>query len=181
MSDKRIEAIKSRIRDVPDFPKPGIVFKDITPVLADPRAFNLCLDLLAERYDAEPLDAIVGIESRGFIFGAALASRMRKAFVPVRKPGKLPYETHKVASELEYGSDAVEIHRDAISQGEKALIVDDLIATGGTAEAAVKLLRQIGADIVAACFVIDLPDLGGRAKLEALGVPVRTLIGFEGH
>src|SRR6476469_2933390 len=107
MSDQRIEVIKSKIRDVPDFPKPGIVFKDITPVLADPRAFNLCLDLLAERYDAQPLDAIVGIESRGFIFGAALASRMRKAFIPARKPGKLPSAKHRIEYDLEYGSDAI--------------------------------------------------------------------------
>src|SRR3954465_13879029 len=133
MSAERVEFIRSKIRDVPDFPKPGIVFKDITPVLADPRAFNLCLDLLAERYDGKTLDAIVGIESRGFIFGAALASRMRKAFIPARKPGKLPAATHKVSYDLEYGSDAIEMHQDAIKSGEKVLVVDDLIATGGTA------------------------------------------------
>jgi adenine phosphoribosyltransferase len=158
--------IKSLIVDVPDFPKPGIVFKDITPMLADPKAFNLCLDLLAERYDGQQIDAIVGIESRGFIFGAAFASRIIKAFVPVRKPGKLPYETHKVAYELEYGTDSVEIHRDAISKGEKALIVDDLIATGGTAWAAAELVRKLGGEVIGAAFIIELTFLPGRKRLE---------------
>ncbi|HEX2676382.1 MAG TPA: adenine phosphoribosyltransferase, partial [Polyangiales bacterium] len=124
-----IDLVKQLVRDVPDFPKPGIMFKDITPVLADPRAFNICLDLMAEHYDAANVQAIVGIESRGFIFGAALASRMRKAFIPARKPGKLPYEKHRVEYELEYGKDAIEIHRDAVKKGERVLIVDDLLAT----------------------------------------------------
>src|SRR6185436_1206729 len=126
------------------------------PVLSDPRAFNLCLDLMAERYDGVPIDAIVGIESRGFIFGAALASRMRKAFVPARKPGKLPSETHKVSYELEYGKDSLEIHKDAIGKGERALIVDDLIATGGTAWAACELVRRMGGEVVGAMFAIEL-------------------------
>jgi adenine phosphoribosyltransferase len=170
MTDERIDFIRSKIRDVVDFPKPGIVFKDITPVLADPRAFNLCLDLLAEQYDARPLDAIVGIESRGFIFGAALASRMRKAFIPVRKPGKLPWQTHKVGYELEYGSDAVEIHRDAVLPGEKALIVDDLMATGGTAWAAAELVRKLGGEVIGAAFVIELTFLPGRKRLGPVDV-----------
>jgi adenine phosphoribosyltransferase len=176
MTEDRIEFIRSKIRDVPDFPKPGIVFKDITPVLADPRAFNTCLDLISERFDGKPLDAIVGIESRGFIFGAALAASMRKAFIPVRKPGKLPSATHKVAYELEYGSDAVEIHRDAVSKGEKVLVVDDLIATGGTAWAACELVRKLGADVVAAAFIIELTFLPGRKRLEP--VPVFSLLQY---
>lgn len=170
MSDDRIDFIRGKIRDVPDFPKPGIVFKDITPILADPRAFNLCLDLLAERYDAQPLDAIVGIESRGFIFGAALASRMRKAFIPARKPGKLPAETHKVSYELEYGSDAIEMHRDAIRPHERVLVVDDLVATGGTAWAASELVRLLGGRVIGAAFIIELTFLDGRARL----APVQT-------
>ncbi|MDD9934095.1 MAG: adenine phosphoribosyltransferase [Myxococcales bacterium] len=165
MSDDRLDAIRDVIRDVPDFPKPGIMFKDITPLLADPRAFNLCLDLMAERYDAVPFDAIVGIESRGFIFGAALASRMRKAFVPARKPGKLPAQTYQVEYELEYGTDAVEMHKDAITQGERALIVDDLIATGGTAWATGELIRRLGGEVIGAAFVVELSFLKGRERL----------------
>ena len=170
MSKERIDLIKSRVRDVPDFPKPGILYKDITPILSDPRAFNMCLDLMAERYDGESLDAIVGIESRGFIFGAALAARMRKAFVPVRKPGKLPSATHKVSYDLEYGSDAVEIHRDAVRSGERVLIVDDLIATGGTAWAACELVRRLGGQVIGATFVIELDFLAGKQRL----LPVET-------
>jgi adenine phosphoribosyltransferase len=170
MTQERIELIRSKIRDVPDFPKPGIVFKDITPILADPRAFNLCLDLLSERFDGQSFDAIVGIESRGFIFGAALAARVRKAFIPARKPGKLPAATHKVAYELEYGSDAVEIHRDAIKPGERVLIIDDLIATGGTAAATCELVRQLGGKVIAAAFVIELSFLDGQRRL----APVET-------
>jgi adenine phosphoribosyltransferase len=170
MNEDRVQFIRGKIRDVVDFPKPGIVFKDITPVLADPRAFNLCLDLFAERYDAVQVDAIVGIESRGFIFGAALASRMRKAFVPVRKPGKLPAATNKVSYDLEYGSDAVEMHSDALTPGQQVLVVDDLIATGGTAWAACELVRKLGAEVIGAAFVIELTFLPGRKRIE----PVET-------
>ncbi len=160
-----IDLIKARIRDVPDFPKPGIMFKDITPILSDPKAFNLCLDAMAEHYDGRHFDAIVGMESRGFIFGAALASRLRKAFVPVRKPGKLPSSTHRVEYQLEYGTDTLEIHRDALQPGEKVLIVDDLLATGGTAWAAAELVRKLGAELIGACFVIELTFLPGRERL----------------
>jgi adenine phosphoribosyltransferase len=170
MNEDRVQFIRGKIRDVVDFPKPGIVFKDITPVLADPRAFNLCLDLFAERYDAVQVDAIVGIESRGFIFGAALASRMRKAFVPVRKPGKLPAATNKVSYDLEYGSDAVEMHSDALTPGQQVLVIDDLIATGGTAWAACELVRKLGAEVIGAAFVIELTFLPGRKRIE----PVET-------
>ena len=174
--ETRVEIIRSKIRDVPDFPKPGILFKDITPVLADPRAFNLCLDLLAETFDGQQVDGIVGIESRGFIFGAALASRMRKAFIPVRKPGKLPAATHKVSYELEYGTDTVEIHRDAIAPGESVIVVDDLIATGGTAWAACELVKKLGGNVLGAAFVIELTFLPGRKRLEP--VPVSTILQY---
>ena len=176
MSQERIDYIRSKIRDVPDFPKPGIVFKDITPVLSDPRAFNLCLDLMAERYDGQAIDAIVGIESRGFIFGAALASRMRKAFVPARKPGKLPSLTHRVSYDLEYGSDSLELHQDAVRKGEKALIVDDLIATGGTAWAACELVRKLGGEVIGAAFAIELTFLPGKQRLSP--VPVYSLLQY---
>jgi len=127
------------------------------------------------------IDKIAGIEARGFILGGAIAHQLSAGFIPIRKKGKLPHETVRVAYSLEYGLDEMEMHKDAVSAGEKVILVDDLIATGGTAEGAVKLLSQMGANIVAACFIVDLPDLGGRAKLEKLGVAVRTLIAFEGH
>jgi adenine phosphoribosyltransferase len=164
------DAIRQCIRDVPDFPKPGIVFKDITPVLADPDMFNLCLDTTAEHFAKRPFDAIVGIESRGFIFGAALASRMRKAFVPARKPGKLPAATQRIDYQLEYGSDALEMHRDAIKVSEKVLIVDDLLATGGTAWAACELVRALGGEVIGTSFVVELSFLPGRKRLKPVEV-----------
>jgi adenine phosphoribosyltransferase len=170
VTDPTTAAIKQRIRDVPDFPKPGILFKDITPVLADPTTFNLCLDAMAASFDAARIDAIVGIESRGFIFGAALASRMRKAFVPARKPGKLPAATQRIDYQLEYGFDALEIHRDAIKPAEKVLIVDDLLATGGTAWAAIELVRALGGQVIGACFAIELTFLPGRTRLQQVDV-----------
>ena len=173
--------LKATVRTIPDYPKKGILFRDITTLLADARAFRRAVDELVQPWAGSKVDKVAGIEARGFILGGAVAHQLSAGFVPIRKKGKLPYETVRVAYSLEYGLDEMEMHKDGVSQGEKVILVDDLIATGGTAEAAVKLLRQIGADIVAACFVIDLPDLGGREKLEALGVPVRTLIGFEGH
>jgi len=164
------DAIRQRIRDVPDFPKPGILFKDITPVLADPTTFNLCLDALAMRMATTHVDAIVGIESRGFIFGAALAARMRKAFVPARKPGKLPAAKQRIDYQLEYGFDALEMHRDAIKPKEKVLIVDDLLATGGTAWAACELVRALGGEVIGASFVIELSFLPGRERLKPVDV-----------
>lgn len=166
MTENASELIKQQMRDVPDFPKPGIIFKDITPILADPHTFNLVLDSTAARFDSVTLDAIVGIESRGFIFGAALASRMRVGFVPARKPGKLPYRKKRVEYQLEYGSDALEMHEDAIAKGAKVLIVDDLLATGGTAWAAAELVRAFGGDVVAASFVVELTFLEGRKRLQ---------------
>ncbi len=175
------DTLRAAIRTIPDYPRPGVLFRDITTLLGNAGAFRDAIDALAEPYAGQGIDKIAGIEARGFILGGAVAHRLCAGFVPIRKKGKLPHETVRVAYSLEYGVDEVEMHRDGVAPGEKVILIDDLIATGGTAEAAVKLLREIGADIVAACFVIDLPDLGGRRKLEALGVPVRTLIGFDGH
>ena len=173
--------LKATVRTIPDYPKKGILFRDITTLLADARAFRRAVDELVQPWAGLKIDKVAGIEARGFILGGAVAHQVSAGFVPIRKKGKLPHTTVRIAYSLEYGLDEMEMHADAVQPGERVILVDDLIATGGTAEAAVKLLRQIGADIVAACFVIDLPELGGRKKLEALGVPVRTLIGFEGH
>jgi len=165
MTDPRLDTIRGLIRDIPDFPKPGIMFKDITPLLSNPAAFNHCLELFEERFDGETIDAIVGMESRGFIFGAALASRMNLAFVPARKPGKLPAEVERVEYALEYGTDSLEIHKDGLSKGQRVLVVDDLIATGGTAKATGELIERMGAQVAAFAFVIDLTFLDGKAKL----------------
>ncbi|MEO5325736.1 adenine phosphoribosyltransferase [Mesorhizobium sp. CC13] len=175
------QTLLSSIRTIPDYPRPGVMFRDITTLLGDARAFRRAIDELVHPHAGSKIDKIAGIEARGFILGGAIAHQMSAGFVPIRKKGKLPHETVRIAYSLEYGLDEMEMHKDAVAPGERVILVDDLIATGGTAEAAVKLLRQMGADIVAACFVIDLPDLGGRRKLEALGVEVRTLIAYEGH
>src|SRR3990170_8760994 len=164
--DQRLATdLKTAIRSIPDYPKPGIVFRDITTLLGDARAFRRSVDELVHPFAGGRVDKVAGIEARGFILGGAIAHQLSSGFVPIRKKGKLPHETVRVAYSLEYGLDEMEMHKDAVAAGEKVILVDDLIATGGTAEAAVKLLRQIGADILAACFVIDLPDLGGRRKL----------------
>lgn len=180
MSTSVEKTLLSVLRTIPDYPKPGVQFRDITTLLGDASAFRRAVDELVHPYAGQKIDKIAGIEARGFILGGAMAHQLSAGFVPIRKKGKLPYDTVRVAYSLEYGIDEMEMHRDAVTPGQRVMLVDDLIATGGTAEAAVKLLRQMGADIVAACFVIDLPDLGGRKKLEALDVPVRTLISFEG-
>ncbi len=173
--------LAAAIRSINDYPKPGIVFRDITTLLGNPRAFRRAVDELVQPYAGTKVDKIAGIEARGFILGGAMAHQLSTGFVPIRKKGKLPHTTVRVAYSLEYGVDEMEMHVDAVQPGEKVILVDDLIATGGTAEGAVKLLRQMGAEIVSACFVIDLPDLGGRKKLEDLGVEVRTLVEFAGH
>ncbi len=173
--------LKTAIRSIPDYPKPGIMFRDITTLLGDARAFRRAVDELVHPYAGGQVDKVAGIEARGFILGGAVAHQLSSGFVPIRKKGKLPHETVRIAYSLEYGVDEMEIHTDAIGQGERVLLVDDLIATGGTAIAAANLLRQMGARIVAACFIIDLPDLGGADKLRALGVEVRTLVSLEGH
>jgi adenine phosphoribosyltransferase len=173
--------LRDTIRSIPDYPKPGIVFRDITTLLGNPRAFRRAVDELVQPFAGEKIEKVAGMEARGFILGGAVAHQLSAGFVPIRKKGKLPHEVVSIAYSLEYGVDQMEIHRDAVLAGEKVILVDDLIATGGTATAAVQLLRNLGADVVATCFVIDLPELGGRAKLEAMGVPVRVLVEFEGH
>ena len=180
--DARLAAdLRGAIRTIPDYPKPGIMFRDITTLLGDARAFRRAVDELVHPYAGTKIDKVAGIEARGFILGGAVAHQLSAGFVPIRKRGKLPHRTVSVAYALEYGSDEIEMHADALVQGERVVLVDDLIATGGTAVAAVNLLRRIGANVIAACFVIDLPDLGGAEKLRALDVNVRTLMSFEGH
>lgn len=173
--------LKSAIRTIADYPKPGIQFRDITTLLGDARAFRRAVDELVQPWAGMKIDKVAGIEARGFIIGGAVAHQVSAGFVPIRKKGKLPHATVRVAYSLEYGIDEMEMHKDAVSPGERVVLVDDLIATGGTAEGAVKLLRQMGAEVLAACFIVDLPDLGGAAKLRKLDVPVRTLVSFEGH
>ncbi|MGC8518264.1 MAG: adenine phosphoribosyltransferase [Steroidobacteraceae bacterium] len=181
MDARDLKALKDAIRCIPDYPKPGIQFRDITTLLGSAPMFRLAIDALAQPWSDSHLTHVAGIEARGFILGGAVAQRVGAGFVPIRKKGKLPHETVRVAYSLEYGIDEMEMHRDALQPGERVLLIDDLIATGGTAEAAVKLLRTLGAEIVAACFVIDLPELGGARRLEALGVPVHSLVAFQGH
>lgn len=170
----------SRIRTIPDFPKKGVQFRDITTLLADPVGFRKAVDELVQRYAGVTIDKVAGIESRGFILGGAIAHQLSTGFIPIRKPGKLPHETIGEDYELEYGTDRLEVHVDAIADGDLVLLVDDLIATGGTAEAAVKLIRATGGKLVAACFVIDLPDLGGSQIIRDMDVDVITLCEFEG-
>ena len=169
--------LRGLIRDVPDFPKPGIVFKDITTLTKDPEGLRAAVDALAERYADADVDLVVGIESRGFVFGAAVAYKLGVGFVPARKPGKLPAQTVSAAYELEYGTDAIEMHRDAIGQGQRVLIVDDLLATGGTAAAAAELVSGLGGEIVAIAFLIDLAFLRGKDKLA--GYEVFSLIEYD--
>ena len=171
--------LKSRIRTIPDFPKPGIQFRDITTLLKDPFGFRKLVNDLVQPFAGKRVDAVAGIEARGFIIGGAVAHQLSTGVIPVRKKGKLPWDTIGQDYELEYGTDRVEIHRDAVGEGETVLIVDDLLATGGTALATLDLLRQAGADIVGCSFVVDLPDLGGRKRLEEQGVSVLTLVEFE--
>ena len=173
--------LRSLIRTVPDFPKPGVQFRDITTLLKDAAGFRAIVDRLAATYRGRRIDKVAGIESRGFIVGAALASELRVGFVPIRKAGKLPAENVGQDYQLEYGTDRLEVHRDAIVRGERVLLVDDLIATGGTAEAALKLIATGGGEVVGCAFVIDLPDLGGRARLERQGFRVTALCAFSGH
>ncbi len=172
-----MEELKRYIRQVPDYPKPGILFYDITTLLKEPRGLRLLLDAFIERYRPGEVDKVVGIESRGFIFGPHLAYRLDAGFVPVRKPGKLPAETHEEAYELEYGTDQLEIHRDAVVTGERVLIIDDLIATGGTAEATTRLVETCGGEVAGLGFVIELTFLEGRKRLD--GYPVTSLLSYD--
>jgi adenine phosphoribosyltransferase len=175
-ADDRLAAVKAAIRDVPDFPKPGIVFKDITPLLGDAATFRKAMELMAEMCGGLSVDHVVAIESRGFIFGGALADRLGAGFVPVRKPGKLPWRRVSRTYELEYGTDALEMHQDALRPGARALIVDDVIATGGTARAVSELVEQLGAHVAAHAFLVELSFLDGRRKLE--GYDVRSLVRY---
>ena len=173
--------IKSKIRTIPDFPKQGIMFRDITTLLKDPEGFHLCIYDLKEHYKHHPIDVIAGIESRGFILGAALAYALGKGFVPIRKHGKLPGEIISQEYDLEYGKDKIEIHKDAIAAGANVLLIDDLIATGGTALAAAKLIEQLGANVLECAFIVDLPEVGGKKRLEDAGYKVYAQVTFEGH
>jgi adenine phosphoribosyltransferase len=173
--------LKRAIRSIPDYPKAGIIFRDITTLLGDARAFRQAVDQLVQPWAGGKIDKVAGIEARGFILGGAVAHQVSAGFIPIRKKGKLPFKRVSVGYSLEYGDDEMEMHEDALVKGERVILVDDLVATGGTAEAAVKLIRQMGGDVLAACFVIDLPDLGGADKLRKLDVPVRTLVSFSGH
>ena len=173
--------LRDSIRSIPDYPKRGIMFRDITTLLGDARAFRRAIDELVQPWAGTKVDKVAGIEARGFILGGAVAHQLSAGFVPIRKKGKLPHTTVRVAYSLEYGIDEMEMHEDAVQPGERVILVDDLIATGGTAAAAVSLLQRIGAHVEAACFVIDLPEIGGAQKIRDLGVPVRTLMAFDGH
>lgn len=165
-----IQKLKDSMRDIPDFPKPGILFKDITPVLKDPELLKISIDEIRKSIGDTQIDYVVGIESRGFIFGTALAYSIGAGFIPIRKPGKLPYKKKSISYSLEYGEDTLEIHEDAVEKGKKVVIVDDLLATGGTASATYKLLNDMGADIVCAAFLVELSELKGREKLSACKV-----------
>lgn len=169
------------IRIIPDYPKKGILFRDITTLLDDAQAFQKSVDQLVLPWTDKKIDKVAGVEARGFIFGGAVARQLSSGFVPIRKKGKLPYKTISTAYALEYGVDEMEVHEDAIKPGERVILVDDLIATSGTAEGAIRLLIKMGAEVVAACFVIDLPDLGGSKKIEAMGVTLHYLVSFDGH
>ena len=172
---------RSVIRSIPDYPKPGIIFRDITTLLGHPRAFRRAVDELVQPYAGVRIDKVAGIEARGFILGGAVAHQLSVGFIPVRKKGKLPWQVLGEDYALEYGIDRVEIHTDAVSHGEHVLLIDDLIATGGTCFAAIKLLERAGGKVVGCSFVIDLPDLGGADKIRALGKEVITLVTFAGH
>jgi len=173
--------LKDAIRIIPDFPKPGIMYRDITTLLTNRRALTQSIVELSAPYAAMDIDNVAGIEARGFTFGTAVAYELGAGFVPIRKKGKLPFDTYEQDYQLEYGEDTIEIHADSIRKGERILLIDDLIATGGTAEAAIKLIRKTGADVIGAAFVVNLPDLGGVKRIIDMGVPVTALVAFDGH
>jgi adenine phosphoribosyltransferase len=175
-----MKTVKDYIRTIVDFPHEGIMFRDVTTLFADPRGFRMTIDQLLHPYAGMEIDKVVGLEARGFILGGAIAHQLTVGFVPIRKKGKLPGATISESYQLEYGEAVVEVHDDAIQPGEKILLVDDLLATGGTAEAGIKLVERLGGEIVGCAFIVDLPELGGRKKLEALGMEVHALCAFEG-
>ncbi|GIX12126.1 MAG: adenine phosphoribosyltransferase [Paracoccaceae bacterium] len=173
--------LREYIRTIPDFPHEGILFRDVTTLLGDARGFRMAIDLMLHPFAGMPIDQVAGLEARGFILGGAIAHQLATGFVPIRKKGKLPWKTIAQEYELEYGQAIMEVHEDAVQPGQQVLLVDDLLATGGTAEAGIRLIRRLGGQIVGCAFVIELPELGGRRKLEALGVEVHSLVTFEGH
>ncbi|MYM59849.1 adenine phosphoribosyltransferase [Vibrio sp. OCN044] len=181
MTTETITLIKSSIKSIPDYPKPGIVFRDVTSLMENAAAYKAAIQMLVEKYQNMGFTKVVGTEARGFLFGAPLALELGIGFVPVRKPGKLPRQTIGQSYQLEYGTDTLEIHTDAISQGDKVLVVDDLLATGGTIEATTQLIRQLGGEVEHAAFVINLPEIGGDARLEKLGLKVYSICEFDGH
>ena len=175
-----MKTVKDYIRTIVDFPHEGIMFRDVTTLFADPRGFRMCIDQMLHPYAGQPIDKVVGLEARGFILGGAIAHQLGTGFVPVRKKGKLPGTTISQDYKLEYGEAIVEIHDDAIDAGERILVVDDLLATGGTAEAGIKLIERLGGDIVGCSFIVDLPELGGRKKLQSMNMDVQVLCEFDG-
>jgi len=181
MRSNTVQLIKNSIKSIPDYPIPGIIFRDVTSLIENGEAFAATITLFVERYKGKKIDKVVGTEARGFIFGAPLAAAIGAGFVPVRKPGKLPRDTIQESYTLEYGTDTLHIHHDAIKKGERVLLVDDLLATGGTAEASVKLIQRSGGIIIESAFVIELPALNGGKKLAALGVTHFSLVEFEGE
>ncbi|PJI92744.1 adenine phosphoribosyltransferase [Yoonia maricola] len=175
-----MKTVQDYIRTIPNFPHEGIMFRDVTTLFSDPRGFRIAIDQLLHPYAGQPIDKVVGLEARGFILGGAIAHQLSLGFVPIRKKGKLPGKTIEQDYTLEYGTATMEVHDDALQPGEKVLLVDDLLATGGTAEAGIKLIERMGAEVIGCAFVIDLPDIGGRKKLEGLGMNVHALCQFEG-
>jgi len=173
--------VEDYIRPIVDFPKPGIIFRDVSTLFGDPRGFRMAVDMLLHPYAGVRIDKVAALEARGFILGGAIAHQLSVGFVPIRKKGKLPWKTHEENYELEYGEETMEIHQDAVQANEQILLVDDLIATGGTCEAGIKLLRKMHGEVIGCAFVIDLPELGGRKRIESLDVSVHTLCEFSGH
>ncbi|BDH46786.1 adenine phosphoribosyltransferase [Salmonella enterica subsp. enterica serovar Choleraesuis] len=178
---QQLDYLKNSIKSIHDYPKPGILFRDVTSLLEDPKAYALSIELLVSRYKNAGITKVVGTEARGFLFGAPVALGLGVGFVPVRKPGKLPRATLSESYELEYGTDCLEIHQDAITEGDVVLVVDDLLATGGTIEATVKLIRRLGGEVKDAAFIINLFDLGGEQRLEQQGINCYSLVDFPGH
>ena len=172
--------VRDYIRTIPDFPHEGIMFRDVTTLFLDPRGFRMAIDQMLHPFAGVQIDKVAGLEARGFILGGAIAHQLSVGFVPIRKKGKLPGKTIEQSYQLEYGEATVELHDDSLQPGEKVLLVDDLLATGGTAEAGIKLIERLGAEVVCCSFIIDLPDLGGRKKLETMGMDVKVLCEFEG-
>lgn len=181
MSQDKLDLIKNSIKTIADYPKKGIMFRDITSLMEDAQAYQATIDLLKEKYQGQGFTKVIGTESRGFLFGAPLALELGLGFVPVRKPGKLPREVISESYQLEYGRDILEIHTDAINENDKVLVIDDLLATGGTIEATVKLIRRLGGEVKDAAFIISLPDLGGEKRLQEMGLDIYSMCEFEGE